>query len=304
MLQVDFGEEEQHIGVEQAMAADLVLSDPLGNAESATLSASPSSTSLTALPPGPASPSAAGRVVRASSSAGLGRAESADASLEALLAELSSANPSAAAALAPFTSSSAAAAAAAQSNPVCQLSPSSEHVQEPAEHSMAQHATAQHGSTPQSPVPSSQLQLPATSAFPPSPLTSDLTAQNISYQQADHMSAEAASPSSASVSPQSSSPALVAAQSVSSLSPRSSSPSLAAHPGSQFVAKLQGELQQHQEAFNDDLAFIQEVQTHQTLAAGMNPNLELQSLHKRFNNWKFDFKVGPNDDHQPGMHAM
>ena len=57
------------------------------------------------------------------------------------------------------------------------------------------------------------------------------------------------------------------------------------------MAKLQGELQQHQETLNDDLAFIQEVQTHQTLAAGMNPSMELQSLHRRFNNWKFDFKV-------------
>lgn len=44
-------------------------------------------------------------------------------------------------------------------------------------------------------------------------------------------------------------------------------------------------------ALDDDLAFIHEVQTHQTLAAGMNPNVELQVLHKRFNSWKFDFKV-------------
>ena len=46
------------------------------------------------------------------------------------------------------------------------------------------------------------------------------------------------------------------------------------------------------DAFDDDLAFIREVHAHQTLAAGMNPNLELQVLHKRFNSWKFDFKVG------------
>lgn len=57
------------------------------------------------------------------------------------------------------------------------------------------------------------------------------------------------------------------------------------------MGKLQGEFQQHMGAFDDDLAFIHEVQTHQTLAAGMNPNVELQVLHKRFNNWKFDFKV-------------
>ena len=57
------------------------------------------------------------------------------------------------------------------------------------------------------------------------------------------------------------------------------------------MSQLQGEFQQHMGAFDDDVAFIHEVQTHQTLAAGMNPNVELQVLHKRFNNWKFDFKV-------------
>ena len=249
---------------------------------------------------------------QASSSAGLGRADSADASLEALLAELSSASATAAAALAPFTSSSAAAAAAPRA-PLSRPA-SSQLVQtvgvaqrgtaqhDAAQHSTAQHDAAQHGtaqhdtaqhSTEQhdaaSPI---SRQLSTSPAFPSKAVTADLTAHNVRQFESSHMAPASAAPSSASLSPQSSSPLLAAAPSATSLSPRSSTPLEGSHLGSQFVAKLQGELQQHQEAFNDDLAFIQEVQTRRTLAAGMNPNLELQSLHKRFNNWKFDFKVG------------
>ncbi len=253
-----------------------------------------------------------------SSAAMLGRADSADASLEALLAELSSASATAAAALAPFTSSSAAAAAAAPRAPLSR-SASSQLVQTvgfaqhgTAKHDAAQHGTAQHDAAQRGPAqhdaaqrgPAQQgteqhvaacpmsLQLSTSAAFPPKAATADLTAHNVRQLESSHMTSASAAPSSASLSPQSSSPLLAAAPSATSLSPRSSTPLEGSHLGSQFVAKLQGELQQHQEAFNDDLVFIQEVQTRRTLAAGMNPNLELQSLHKRFNNWKFDFKVG------------
>ncbi len=242
--------------------------------------------------------SSAAMIGHASSSAGLGRADSADASLETLLAELSSASATAAAALAPFTSSSA--AAAAPRAPLSR-SASSQLVQAVAQHGTAQHDASQHGTTQHdaaqhgteqhdaaSPL---SRQLSTSAAFPPKAVTAGLTAHNVRQFESSHMTSASAAPSSASLSPQSSSP-LLAAASATSLSPRSSTPLEGSHLGSQFVAKLQGELQQHQEAFNDDLAFIQEVQTRQTLAAGMNPNLELQSLHKRFNNWKFDFKVG------------
>jgi len=261
---------------------------------------------------GKASPSSAAMLGQASSSVGLGRADSADASLEALLAELSSASATAAAALAPFTSSSAAAAAAPRA-PLSR-SASSQLVQSvgvaqhsAAQHDAAQHGTAQHGAarrgtahhdtaqhgTEQHDLASPMSrQLSNTPAFPPKAVTADLTAHNVRQFESSHMASASAAPSSASLLPQSSSPLLAAAPSATSLSPRSSTPLEGSHLGSQFVAKLQGELQQHQEGFNDDLAFIQEVQTRQTLAAGMNPNLELQSLHKRFNNWKFDFKVG------------
>lgn len=237
-----------------------------------------------------------------SSAAMLGRADSADASLEALLAELSSASATAAAALAPFTSSSAAAAAApraplsrsassqlVQSVGVAQHGAAQHDAAQPdaAQHDAAQHGTEQHDAA--SPM---SRQLSNSPAFPPKAVTADLTSHNVKQFDSSHMTSASAVPSSASLSPQSSSPLLVAAPSATSLSPRSSTTLEGSHLGSQFVAKLQGELQQHQEAFNDDLAFIQEVQTRQTLAAGMNPNLELQSLHKRFNNWKFDFKVG------------
>ncbi len=277
----------------------------------------------------------------ASSSAGLGRADSADASLEALLAELSSASATAAAALAPFTSSSAAAAAPraplsrSASSQLVQTVGVAQHgtaqhdtaqhdtaqhdaaqhgtaQHDAAQHGTAQHDTAQHGTaqhdaaqhgtakheaaqhgTEQHDTASPlSRQFSTSTAFPPKAVTADLTAHNVRQFESSHMTSASAVPSSASLSPQSSSPLLAAAPSATSLSPRSSTPLEGSHLGSQFVAKLQGELQQHQEAFNDDLAFIQEVQTRRTLAAGMNPNMELQSLHKRFNNWKFDFKVG------------
>jgi len=249
------------------------------------------------------SSSSAAMLGQASSSVGLGRADSADASLEALLAELSSASATAAAALAPFTSSSAAAAAAAPRAPLSR-SASSQLVQsvgvaqhgaaqhDAAQPDAAQHDAAQHGTEQHDAASPMSRQLSNSPAFPPKAVTADLTAHNVKQFDSSHMTSASAVPSSASLSPQSSSPLLVAAPSATSLSPRSSTPLEGSHLGSQFVAKLQGELQQHQEAFNDDLAFIQEVQTRQTLAAGMNPNLELQSLHKRFNNWKFDFKVG------------
>ncbi len=241
------------------------------------------------------------------SSTGLGRADSADASLEALLAELSSASATAAAALAPFTSSSAAAAAAPKgplsrsaSSQLVQTGGVAQHgtaQHDAAQHDAAQHGTAKHDAAQHSKVlhdtgfPLSR-QLSNSSAFPPKAVTADLTAHNVRQFESSHMTSASAAPSSASLSPQSSSPLLAAAPSAASRSPRASTPLEGSQLGSQFVAKLQGELQQHQEAFNDDLAFIQEVQTRRTLAAGMNPDLELQSLHKRFNNWKFDFKVG------------
>ncbi|DBA98927.1 TPA: hypothetical protein ACH3X1_014672 [Trebouxia sp. C0004] len=257
---------------------------------------------------------------QASSSAGHGRADSADASLEALLAELSSASATAAAALAPFTSSSAAAAAAPRA-PLSR-SASSQLVQtvrvaqrgaaqhgaaqhdeaqhgtarhDTTQHSTAQHDAAQHGTEQQDIASPLSRQCSTSTAFPPKAVTADLTAHNVRQFESSHMTFASAVPSPASLSPQSSSPLLAAASSATSLAPRSSTPLEGSHLGSQFVAILQGELQQHQEAFNDDLAFIQEVQTRQTLAAGMHPNQELLSLHKRFNNWKFDFKVRMRD---------
>lgn len=249
-------------------------------------------------------------IVHASSAAGLGRADSAAASLEALLVELSSASTTAAAALAPFTSSSAAVPEAVVAPPRVTLSnpPSAQFVQSPdvaqrgtaqhelAQHELAQHELAQHDAAQQDGdlLTSSALsvsQLPASSALPPKPLIADLTDSNV--RQLEAMSSSVG-PSSTEQLPQSLLPLLLNAPSAASLSPRSSTPLEDPPAGAQLVARLQGELQQHQEAFNDDLAFIQEVQSHQILAAGMNPNLELQSLHKRFHNWKFDFKVGPH----------
>ena len=80
------------------------------------------------------------------------------------------------------------------------------------------------------------------------------------------------------------------------LSPRlqsgSSTPSGMRSPvESQQVDWLRTDFRKQQNAFLDDLAFIREVQLQQNLAAGMNPSLELQALHKRFRNWKSQFKV-------------
>ena len=61
--------------------------------------------------------------------------------------------------------------------------------------------------------------------------------------------------------------------------------------GSEHVDWLRTDFHRQQNAFLDDLAFIQEVQSQQSLAAGMNPSLQLQALHKRFRNWKSQFKV-------------
>ena len=237
---------------------------------------------------------------RASSSAGLGKADSADASLEALLAELSSASATAAAALAPFKSSSIA-QQSAESDLHASAADDKAAAQSPFASSLPQFAFASSSlqpffaSSPQQLPSSSSSQRPSvTLAVPPALLTSaDLTVDNVSQLQISHHSVlEAAAASSASsLSPRSSSPQLVAAQSPLSLPPGSSSPLENSHPGSQFVDKLQNEFKQFMAAFDDDLSFIQEVQTHRTLAAGMNPNVELRTLHKRFNNWKFDFKV-------------
>lgn len=59
----------------------------------------------------------------------------------------------------------------------------------------------------------------------------------------------------------------------------------------QHLERLSTDFQRQRMHFNDDLAFIREVQSQQTLAAGMNPTIELQALHKRFRNWKSQFKV-------------
>ena len=217
-------------------------------------------------------------IQRASSSAGLGKADSADASLEALLAELSSASATAAAALAPFTSPYTSQQAAESAPSVA--SPGI--------------VAATH-----SPFTSSFQEVATMSESPSQSMTkAHLTVRNVSQLEASHRSSAnhtASAPASSSLSARSSPPspaaAPSAAASVSPLSPRSSSPLEDAQPGAQFVEKLQGEFRQHMAAFDDDLAFIQEVQTCRTLAAGMNPNVELQTLHKRFNNWKFDFKV-------------
>lgn len=208
---------------------------------------------------------------RASSSAGIGRANSADASLEALLAELSSASATAAAALAPFTSSTNAQHAAASGFDVTA-------------------AAVDSNAAVQSPLASSTQQVSASSGLAiTAPEPTDGCIDKVHVSQLSMPGAASAVPSSSSLSPRSSLPALAAASSASSLS--SSSPMESSHAGVEFVSQLQGEFQQHMGAFDDDLAFIREVQTHQTLATGMNPNVELQVLHKRFNNWKFDFKV-------------
>lgn len=218
---------------------------------------------------------------RASSSAGLGRATSADASLEALLAELSSASATAAAALAPFTSSTSAQHAAESAVDVTAAVDINAAV--------ATNAAVDISAAVHSPFASSsqQVQNPTSSGFPPGSTTVSESpvggiSQLLNRQLSMHDAASTA-PSSSSLSPRSSSPPLAAAPSASSLD--------SSHPAVQFVSQLQGEFHEHMGAFDDDLAFIHEVESHQTLAAGMNPNVELQVLHKRFNSWKFDFKV-------------
>ena len=233
---------------------------------------------------------------RASSSAGLGKADSADASLEALLAELSSASATAAAALAPFTSPSTAQqaaesdlyASAPNDQAAAQLPFASSSLQPPFASASLQPSFAP---SSQQVVHSSSSQQPSvTLGVPPCPMSpADLTVDNVSQLLISHQSI--LDPAAGEASSASSSPQPAAVQSPSSQSPGSSSPLETSHPGSQFVDKLQSEFKQYMAAFDDDLSFIQEVQTHRTLAAGMNPNVELQTLHKRFNNWKFDFKV-------------
>ena len=214
-------------------------------------------------------------VQRSSSLAGIGRANSADASLETLLAELSSASATAAAALAPFTSCTN-----AKHEPAAAVLNSTA-------------ASVGSSAAAQSPFASSTQQVPISSVVEPVfKAASEPTDGCVSQVQVSQLclpSAASAAPSSSALSPRSSSPALAAASSASSLS--SSALLESSHAGAQFVSQLHGEFQQHVGAFDDDLAFIHEVQTHQTLAAGMNPNVELQVLHKRFNSWKFDFKV-------------
>ena len=55
---------------------------------------------------------------------------------------------------------------------------------------------------------------------------------------------------------------------------------------------MQEEFERMRGLFDDDLAFIREVKEQETAAAGMDPDTELQTLHKRFSNWKHEFKVG------------
>lgn len=54
---------------------------------------------------------------------------------------------------------------------------------------------------------------------------------------------------------------------------------------------MQEEFERKRGLFDDDLAFIREVKEQETAAAGMDPDTELQTLHKRFSNWKHEFKV-------------
>ena len=56
--------------------------------------------------------------------------------------------------------------------------------------------------------------------------------------------------------------------------------------------KLSEEFNRKRGLFDDDLAFIKEVKAQETPASGMDPDTELQTLHKRFSNWKKEFKVG------------
>lgn len=54
---------------------------------------------------------------------------------------------------------------------------------------------------------------------------------------------------------------------------------------------VQEEFERKRGLFDDDLAFIREVKEQEIAAAGMDPDTELQTLHKRFSNWKHEFKV-------------
>lgn len=59
----------------------------------------------------------------------------------------------------------------------------------------------------------------------------------------------------------------------------------------QWGGTMQEEFERKRGLFDDDLAFIREVKEQETAAAGMDPDTELQTLHKRFSNWKHEFKV-------------
>ena len=61
--------------------------------------------------------------------------------------------------------------------------------------------------------------------------------------------------------------------------------------GEQYVGKLSEEFNRKRTLFDDDLAFIREVKSSETPAVGMDPDTELATLHKRFSNWKKEFKV-------------
>ncbi|KAL3154153.1 hypothetical protein ABBQ32_013677 [Trebouxia sp. C0010 RCD-2024] len=61
--------------------------------------------------------------------------------------------------------------------------------------------------------------------------------------------------------------------------------------GARYVNKLSEEFERKRGLFDDDLAFIREVKEQETAAAGMDPDTELQTLHKRFSNWKHEFKA-------------
>ena len=174
-----YGEEEQHGSFQHASFSSHSTHQ---DAESDALSAYPSASSLSAADSAAQDPAAVAgdslaNVLRPSSSSqaaaltaitnaasspderlghasssGIGRADSADASLEALLAELSSASATAAATLAPFTTSSAAAAAASSAADAASPSASSVYVQifdgaqlGKAQHGKEQHCQAQRG---------------------------------------------------------------------------------------------------------------------------------------------------------------
>ena len=63
------------------------------------------------------------------------------------------------------------------------------------------------------------------------------------------------------------------------------------HDKQVMILAVQEEFERKRGLFDDDLAFIREVKEQETAAAGMDPDTELQTLHKRFSNWKHEFKV-------------